>query len=274
MVTLVAQPLGAEREQAGTAVATLEPMRNRRLSTAALGLLGSACAAPLPVVRLKPESSDVIWVSGRAVVAQERERIRVAAAFDHQDGRAVAFRVEVENDSPTRFDVDPVDMRFTTCVSESTCAPRLAVADPEQMLVRLDRLRAREEANATNTATAGAALVLLSATADAAAIAKGRTRDAGERTALAAVAADSAVGAHDRRLGRIDSEREVWSTAAFRRTTLLPGQGAAGLVYVPLAAEARVVWLGVSVAGREFWFPFQQAVVAPSPTPASPSNDP
>ena len=236
-------------------------MRKGIIATASLGLI-AACAAPLPIVRLQPQGSEVVWVAGRAVVASDRAGIRVATAFDHQDGRYLAFRVEVANDSQERFDVDPKEMHFATCASEANCSLKRPVADPEQKLLALDHAHAQAEADARNMAATGTALVLLSATADVASSTGGRSQHWGERAMLASLSVDNSVAASHHSLGSIDANRFAWSAAAFRRTTLLPGHGAAGLVYVPLRPEAKYVWLEVTVAGEDFSFPFQQEVTA------------
>src|SRR5688572_10647912 len=139
----------------GTRMRTRDKLR----STMGLGLLGlgvmAACATALPVVRLQPQGSDIVWVAGRAIVASAHDGIRVAAAFDHQDGRAIAFRIEVANDTAERIDVDPKDMHFAVCISDPGCAGKRKVIDPEQKLLALDHARSQEEADAKNMAVAG-----------------------------------------------------------------------------------------------------------------------
>jgi hypothetical protein len=50
--------------------------------------------------------------------------------------------------------------------------------------------------------------------------------------------------------------------AALRRTTLFPGQGLAGLVYVPVDETTTTLWLCMKAHDRSVWFPFQQTVMA------------
>src|SRR5262245_62138986 len=77
-------------------------------------LCGAGCATPLPVVRLAPRDANVTWVAGRAVTVRSEQGIRVAAAFERQAGRAIGFRVELENGSDAALVVDPSEMQFTT----------------------------------------------------------------------------------------------------------------------------------------------------------------
>src|SRR6188472_3490387 len=87
----------------GTAVARGQPMHKRerpRLSVSFWSLLvvvlasgGSiGCATPGPLVTLTPAQAGVVWVAGRAVVSKEETGVRVATAFEHQDGATLALR--------------------------------------------------------------------------------------------------------------------------------------------------------------------------------------
>jgi hypothetical protein len=234
----------------------------------AIGVM-AGCATALPIVRLQPHGSDVVWVSGRAVVTSARDGIRVAAAFDHQDREAIAFRVEIANDTAERFDVDPRDMHFAVCVSDPNCSGKRNVIDPEQKLLALDHARSREEADGKNMVVAGTTLLFLGVAADVADVASSGRSSApvGNRAMLASLSVDNSAAQSDRRLGSIDAHRSVWSASAFRRTTLLPGHGAAGLVYVPLKPNAKYVRLELNVAGLAFVFPFEQMVTAPPGAP-------
>jgi hypothetical protein len=219
---------------------------------------------PQPVVRLTPVGENIAWIAGRGVVvAKAADGVRPAAAFDHQDGETAAFRVEIENDSAARMDVDPKDMQFTTCVTAPHCRPRARVIDPERILLALDQERASETASATNAAVAGTALLLLRVTGDVAGAASGHDRNAGQATAAAADGLEGTMGASQQRLADLDAQRLTWSSSTLRRTTLLPGQGVAGWVFVPLVLEDREVWLDVWVNGHDFWFRFQQTIYKP-----------
>src|SRR5262245_31213012 len=93
------------------------------------------CAAPGPLVRLYPSSPNVFWVSGRASLMREEGGVRVAAAFDYQDGGNLGLRVEVENGTEHTFDVDPRQFAYTPCLSMavSSCGPTQFVVNPEQV---------------------------------------------------------------------------------------------------------------------------------------------
>jgi hypothetical protein len=230
----------------------------------AVAFVFTGCVTPLPVVRLSPRTPDAIWVAGRSVVTYQQGGIRAAAAFDHQDGDTVAFRVEVENGSADRLEVDPKAMQFVACTGESACSPVERVADPEERLLALDAQRSTQKAQNANNQTTSAVLVFLSASADIAAAAGGHVRDVGDSTAATAAVGEASAQSGERALAHVDSERSMWSTVALRRTTLFTGHGAAGLVFLPVVPSAKYVWLNVSVGGHPFWFPFNQTVFTPA----------
>jgi hypothetical protein len=223
----------------------------------------AGCATPAPLVRLYPRAPDVVWVSGRASVTREAGGVRVAVAFDHQDGGTLGMHVEVQNGTAGKLDVDPHDFTFTTCTGTGVDSCRLTqrVIDPEQMLASLDARQSREHADAANSQALMGTLVVLSAVSDVASIASGHAdANTGNATLAAATMASADAAARDSSLASISVQQAIWSNQAFRRNTLFPERGAAGRVYIPIDLTAQVVWLHIRIGGRELSFPFQQAV--------------
>jgi hypothetical protein len=246
------------------------------VSTAVLGgLVFVACVAPMPLVRLTPESPNVTWVSGLAVVTQEQRDVRIAIAFDRHENGTLAFRLEVMNNTTGQLEVSPRDIIFVTCTgptSYSACSPRQGVIDPEVTLRSLDENRSRESADATNDEILGTSLMLLSVTADVAGMASGK-RHSGGGVASTSAMVSSTEAAHQSTLGQIEGEREKWAVTALRRTTLFPDRGMAGYVYMPANFDARFVWVQVQVGERRFPFVFEQVTTRlvdhPSTSPNS-----
>src|SRR5215471_15191031 len=204
------------------------------LSSTLLSLYAAGCATPGPIVRLYPRDGNVFWSSGRAIMSHEQDGVKVAAAFEHQGDDTLAIRIEVQNDTPARLEVSPRDVTYTTCQTEAlaTCAPAQRVIDPEEVLDTLDVRRSAQVAQTKNDQTAGAALTMLSVVSDVAAIGSGHPENA--QSTAAAVATTEATSAHDANtLGSIDYQWGKWSEA-FRRTSLFPGQGIGGPVYIPI----------------------------------------
>jgi hypothetical protein len=227
-------------------------------------LVPVGCATPTPVVRLSPMTPGAVWVAGRSVEAQQRQGVRVAAAFDHQDGEAIVFRVEVANDGSKTVDVGPDAMTFNTRAHNGWSAEAL-VADPEEMLANLDAAHGREVANAENDARLLTPLIFLSAVGDVASVASGQVdRGTGLRTTALSDQLDGSQLRHATRAQEIGAEKAMWLDVALRRTTLAPGQSAAGRVYIPLRPEAHFVRLNVWADDLAFTFVFRQTV-----TPAS-----
>ncbi len=220
-------------------------------------LLAVGCAAPLPLVRLNPDSSDIVWVGGRASVQKEETGVRVATAFEHQDGPTLAVRVEIENRTADRLEVSPQEMTFSTCrsLAAATCSPSQRVFDPEQVLAALDVAQSRGVAEEANSQAFFGTLVLLSAVGDVASAAQGR-HPTGAGTLVAASVMEGDAAVRNSAQASIAVQQQIWSDRALRRNTLFPGQGTSGLVYLPINRQADFVWLQITVAGRLFPFHF------------------
>jgi hypothetical protein len=239
------------------------------LSLSLLATVAAAsCATPAPIVRLFPTSNDVVWVSGRASVARDEGGVRVAVAFEHQDGRSLGLRVEVENDTADKLEVDPSAVTFTQCraMAIETCGPTHRVIDPERMLAALDERQSREQADAANSQAFLGTMVMLSAVGDVASVASGHAnRHTGDSTAVAYDVMQGDAAAHNSELASMGVQQQIWSNEALRRSTLFPGRGAAGRVYVPIDLGAQIVWLHVQTGGHTFSFPFRQDVTRLDP---------
>jgi hypothetical protein len=225
------------------------------------------CATPAPVVRLDPIAENVFWVSGRAGVAKEERDVRVAASFERQVGKTLSVRVEIENRTEHKLEIDPGEaFSFVSCKGSSatSCAPETFVIDPEEMIAGIDQAASREQAQATDDARASSALLFLSAATDTASLADPHGGTAPLRTQAAESNALDEVGAHDRAQAGIESQREMWSNAALRHSTLLPGAGVAGQVFIPADSGTGNVWLKIRVGNRTFPFHFRQVAQAVS----------
>jgi len=219
-----------------------------------VGLVG--CATPAPIVRLNPDSANIFWVSGRPSVAMDNAGVRVASAFEHQDGNNLALRVEILNQTPSRLEIGPQDITYAVCRSQLTtsCSPSQHVIDPEQVLDLLDVAQSRNTAQAANTAVLDGTLTLLAAVGDA-----GSHHGAGN-TAAALENMQSDVASYNSAQAGITFQQRLWSNKALRRNTLEPGQGTSGLVFVPINLQAGFVWLQVTVPSHVFPFRFAQTV--------------
>lgn len=222
----------------------------------------------MPLIRLEPvEPNRVIWVAGRASVAQQSGAVRVATAFERQEGEQIALRLEIENLTSEAIEVGPGDVTYAACYrfDGSGCQPPAKVIDPEAALASLQEGRARAEADAANTQVVDATLILLSVAADVAEVTSGQ---ASSRTGLhtTSLASSARIGEvrHGQRLDSISSAQQLWSNVAFRRNTLAPGRGAAGLVFIPAVTKAAFVKLTVVAAGETFPFVFRQTVKRPA----------
>jgi hypothetical protein len=228
--------------------------------TLLLLLQAAGCVTPPPIISLHPRGPDVIWNAGHEVLTRADGGVRVAVSFEHESQSLIALRVEIANESGARIDVDPHDVTYATCLGDlpSSCAPAAFVIDPETVIDNLEVQHSIQTAKAANDATAGAVLVMLGAVADVGAAAHGHSGGA-QNTAAAANLSDSTNAGNAATIGGIENAQMTW-TGAFRRTTLFPGQGVGGSVFMPTVPDARVVWLQVKVGERKFMFCFWQEV--------------
>jgi hypothetical protein len=227
-----------------------------------LAALLFGCATPQPIYRLKPRG-DVTWVGGRAALQREIGGVRVAAAFDQQDGDRLGLRVEIHNGTEEPIEVGPREIWFSACSSTAveTCTSSLKVVDPERVLAELEEKQARDTASARNSQVGLGVLVLLSAFADIATIASGKAdRNTGLLTASSAGLAEIDAAARNSELASLESQRQLWANQTLRRNTLLPGQETSGEVFIPLYPDANYVWLQLRIGGKRFSFHFEQWV--------------
>jgi hypothetical protein len=218
-------------------------------------VIGSNGCVPKPIIRLEPTTANPVWIGGRASIEQEQAGVRVAVAFEHQDGDNLAVRVEVENDAGAPIEVSPSDFSYVTCTTAApaTCGPARRVIDPEGVLTALDTEQSYAEAEAGYGRASLTPLVLLG---------PGGSIREGHHSGVATpgmLGAESGA-LHGRRQAAIDVQRQLWGNEAFRRNTLPQGAGAAGYVLFPLEPTSRYVWLTIRAGGRVFPFSFRQTL--------------
>jgi hypothetical protein len=235
-------------------------------ATAAL----AGCFVPEPVLRLRPLSHEVVWSGGRAAQVRENAFARVAVAFEREwtlAGRPlVGFRVEVQNVSASPFLVVPARFYYAACSRSANgrsrpCLPSHPAVNPEQVLLDLDMAHARTQASVANEEALGGALLFLNLAAGMANVASGNRRGAGAALAGAAVSSSmmsSASAEGNAESANYESARSNWSDTTLRKTTLLPGQGAAGIVFIDRQLDAREIVLAVRIDHEALDFPFEQ----------------
>ena len=239
----------------------------------------TGCASAEPVLRLTPLSNNVVWVAGEAAVIKEGKLARVAVAFARQQDDLVGFRIEIENTANAPILVDPSNFYYAACTRSAdaqkrNCHPARWAVDPEKMLLALDIERSRQKANTMNAESLMAPILFL----DLAVAVAGTASPNHRTTALALGAADLTAAT----LGAIQSDgqqqasgyelkRANWEAAAFRKTTLLPGTRAAGLVYVDRDLAANELALQIRIGDETLDFPFKQALVDARP-PRAPNS--
>jgi hypothetical protein len=233
----------------------------------------AGCVTAQPVLRLTPRDQDVVWVGGSPVVGKTGVNVRVATAFARDyDGR-IGFRVEVENRTAQPLLIDHRVFSFATCVRQEgvgteECAPARLAINPEKVILEMDIMRSRQQAANTNEARFHTAMFLLDATVGVAAVTSGdghAAADFGRYAEHDAHMMDATHARESRQVSAYELERANWTTDAFRKTTIFPGQAAAGLVFTERDVNAKTVWLLIHINNETFSFPFNQVVYVPRP---------
>lgn len=225
-------------------------------------LAGVGCATPIPVVRLSLDNPGGIWVAGRETAVNDVAGVRVAAAFERGTEGVITFRVEVQNDSEQAVEVSPSQIWFTRCRGPVglVCDSPVYVRDPERALASIDRDAAVARADAINSEGLTSGLLLLSAVADVASLAAG-DHSARSSSADTLALAHAEKANHELLASSIESTRQMWADVALRRTTVTPGHGAGGLVFMPADTEATFVRLTVAIGDRRFESVWEQRVL-------------
>lgn len=235
------------------------------LSTVSM-LLGAGCMMPAPVLRLTPQSKDVVWIGGTAVSSQQGRTARAAVAFVREQDNLLSFRVEIESLVDKPILVDPARFYYLTCARNGqpparVCGNSHFAVNPEQALLDLDVAHSRQIASAANDEAFFGAMLLLQATAGVASAATGHGHAAAGvaiDAAGTAAALHSAEHANHRQISAYELERSNWATAALRKTTLFPGDRVAGLVFIEKNPSVSEVWLQIRAGDDVLPFGFDE----------------
>lgn len=238
-------------------------MKTKSHSIAALAalLLGAGCATAEPVVRLSPRGPVSHWAQGRAVMHAEQDGVQAALAYDRNLEGRVAFRLEIFNASEETLLLDPASAwaSYDFGLGDAPPPTKRRLADPEKVALDLEVTSARDAADQANSGAFIAGLLLLDV---AGSVASGGHRRGSNAFALSA-AASARDAHHEAKQARYASALEFWQTATFRRTSLRPGEAAAGLILADALPQALSVTIHVPVGERHFRFVFAQRAVDP-----------
>jgi hypothetical protein len=233
----------------------------------------AGCIAPEPVIRMTPLSKNPFWAGGTQVAAIQGKSALVAVAFLREKDAQVSFRVEIENTSTGPVLVDPARFYFNMCslsevLDEATCSTSRWVVNPEQVLLDLDVKRARESADNKNSTSLLMPFMFLDIVAAVGGIATGdrhataqaldNTRDTSDM--LREIEAED-----QQQASSYEARRSMWETSALRKTTILPGQREAGMVFIPRDLSTNTVKLQIRVGDEVLAFPFKQTVYQTRP---------
>jgi hypothetical protein len=221
------------------------------------------------VLRLTPLSDDLLWVNGLAAVVEDGKLARAGVAFVRPEQELVGFHVEIENTSMAPLLVDPSRFYYAACTRAADgksrkCQPSRWAVDPEKVLLELDIAHSRQVAGQANKEALAGAFILLDMAAAMAGAAKKNPALTGAAIAHSAQMGDVIDGIEaegDQHALAYEAQRGKWEGVALRKTTLLPGNRLAGMVYVPRARAAAEVRLHLRLGNEVMAFPFKQVLI-------------
>jgi hypothetical protein len=135
------------------------------------------------------------------------------------------------------------------------------VVNPEKVPLDLDVAHARQVADHANQQGLAGAFLLLDMAAIAAAATSRDTRTTGMTLAHTARTAGAIVDIEtdgQRASAVYQNQRAQWENAALRKTTLMPGNRMAGMVYLARDMTANHLRLQMRIGNEVMVFPFRQ----------------
>lgn len=208
-----------------------------------------------PLFHLRSIEEPYRWYQGQQVVKRSVGGLDVYLTFDEQSGENLIFYVELFNASDESIIVSPelfVCHTYKNLPGEPRSAHRpgkvLRPLNPEDRITHITKTIASERSRHTTLVLLDATLEVLTAVGDAATTrtkeqAEERNEERGERDRKRA---EREVH-HATRMAELESQRELWRSEAFRKTTLFPDESVGGKIFIPLDPDARYVEIVISI---------------------------
>lgn len=188
---------------------------------------------------MSPVSENVKWNYGQAYASDTVNGIVVEAAFDKSTPEYNIFDMSVVNNSNLDFLVDPATFRFENITIDPSHPIVVKANDPEFMLLNIDKMISKNEADAKN-AMVGGAIIAGALVATSVAIAVTDNNDNHHRHLNPDLLVSAPIiidGANNYEpadyVSSIDRQREMLATSTIRKTTLSPGYKIEGKVFFP-----------------------------------------
>lgn len=247
---------------------------------AAISAALSGCVAPETLYRADPMSdSNTVWYSGRQFQTVDVDSITVSVAFENEINGTSTFYMVVGNMgrspvlvAPERFycfgsykkasyyyDYKRSETEFQYTDNSDT----LRALDPEIQLQGLDRQAAQANAAyATNTGI-NAAAALLQLVGDVATIGQPKSREQREdeehQRRYVERSQDQNAADYQGKLNDLNDQRDYWTNAVLRKTTLFPNTAIGGRVAFPIDANLREFKMFIPIDTTVIEFDFRQS---------------
>lgn len=235
-----------------------------------LGLMSAvvSCTAPQAIVRMDPISPNVRWNHGQAFASDTVTGIIVECAFDKATPEYNVFDVSVINASNMAYLLDPINFEVEEIAQKSIGMVHYAI-DPETMLLSIDKMMSKEEADAKN-AKVGNGIAMGALAVAAVALAVTDDVDMGYRASDPDLTFSPSIMINSSNnnvpydyMTENDEKREMWSMYAARKTTLQPGYSVGGKIFFHRFEKPGTYVLKLIVDDQLIRIPFTQTTYEP-----------
>lgn len=228
-----------------------------------LSLLFLPACGPLCVYNFTTQEDDIIYYKGREILSKRSEDVIITLNFEDQVNDEMIFNLSVTNYSDTSIFFDPSKIYMEILKEYARVLPeneivKLCAIDPE---VRVKTLRkeihsakSNEEINQTFNLIAE----VVELGRDVSEIGKKKTQEE--------INPESAKGTkknqrrakeeyyYHKNMSVLINNWEYWANAAFRKSTIFPGESMTGFVHLPLFEETREFRITIPVNKTAFTF--------------------
>jgi hypothetical protein len=224
------------------------------------------------VMHLNPVEQESIWDSGKQIVKQEKEGVKVVVSYNGRFDKYMVFDVEVFNNtnqplsiSPTDFTLFPLDENRQNFVSKDGKYIRSSHGiEPQQQIKYLVHAIANQEAKIRRASVLNTVLLM----GGIAALIAGSSQRS-ESGFLAAQMGETVVqitqikriidhGNYMAKIDQINRAGKMWSQENFKTSTLLPGQSLRVGVFCESNQQAKFVQFTYKRQNEPISFMFEQ----------------
>jgi len=231
-----------------------------------LSLLFFSACGPLYIYNIKTQEDEFVYYKGREIITKQNEGVSITINYEDQVNYDMIFNLSVINNSNSCLFFDPSLIYIELLKEYSKVIPdsevvKLNAVDPESKIKSLRNQIHNSNANRGITQTFNILSDVVELGKDVSEIGKKKTQEEIAKESLEEMEknqyrAEEEVNFHNNITALVNS-LDYWTDAAFRKTTIFPGESMTGFVHLPLLEEARIFRVTIPVNYTTFTFLFE-----------------